>query len=85
MDFRPELLRLKDKVALVTGGGGTNSIGRSISLRFALEGAKVGVLDIDESGATAVADEIRAAGGARVASSASRGRSPVSWGRRGSG
>jgi 3-oxoacyl-[acyl-carrier protein] reductase len=66
VDFRPELLRLKDKVALVTGGGGTNSIGRSISLRFALEGAKVGVLDIDEPGATVVADEVRAAGGEAI-------------------
>jgi NAD(P)-dependent dehydrogenase (short-subunit alcohol dehydrogenase family) len=32
-------------------GGGTNSIGRSIALRFAREGAKVGVLDINESNA----------------------------------
>ena len=50
MDFRPEAHRLKGKVALITGGGGTNSIGRSIALRFALEGAQVGVLDIDAEG-----------------------------------
>ncbi len=58
MDFKPEAHRLSGKVALITGGGGTNSIGRSIALRFALEGARVGVLDIDESGAAAVAGEI---------------------------
>ncbi len=63
MDFKPEALRLKDRVALITGGGGTNSIGRSIALRYALEGAKVGVLDIDAKGAESVAAEIEAAGG----------------------
>jgi 3-oxoacyl-[acyl-carrier protein] reductase len=51
---------------LVTGGGGTNSIGRSISLRFALEGARVGVLDIDKPSAIAVAGEITAAGGEAI-------------------
>jgi 3-oxoacyl-[acyl-carrier protein] reductase len=55
--------RLDGKVALITGGGGTNSIGRSISLRFAAEGAKVGVLDIDGESAVRVADEIKKAGG----------------------
>ena len=62
MDFKPEALRLKDKVVLITGGGGTNSIGRSIGLRLALEGARIGVLDID-SKARRRADEIEAAGG----------------------
>jgi 3-oxoacyl-[acyl-carrier protein] reductase len=66
MDFIPEARRLKDKVVLVTGGGGTNSIGRSISLRFGLEGAKVGVLDIDEAGARSVAGEVQAAGGEAI-------------------
>ena len=55
--------RLQGRVALVTGGGGTNSIGRSIALRLGREGAKVGVLDIDGPGAVLVADEIDAAGG----------------------
>ncbi len=58
--------RLQDRVALVTGGGGTNSIGRSISLRLAAEGAKIGVLDIDAAGAALVADEIVAAGGEAI-------------------
>lgn len=66
MDFEPEPRRLLDKVALVTGGGGTNSIGRSIALRFALEGAKVGVLDIDAESAISVVKEIEAAGGKAI-------------------
>src|SRR5258706_4494178 len=40
-------MRLKDKVALVTGAG--DGIGRGIAIRFAAEGAKVGVLDINEA------------------------------------
>ncbi|MCL5735929.1 MAG: SDR family oxidoreductase [Actinobacteria bacterium] len=59
--------RLKDKVAIITGGGGTNSIGRAISLRFAAEGAKVAVLDINVAGAEKVAEEIQAAGGIAIA------------------
>lgn len=55
--------RLKDKVAIVTGGGGQKSIGRAICLRYAEEGAKVAVLDINAAGAAAVADEVKAAGG----------------------
>lgn len=55
--------RLKDKVAIVTGGGGENSIGRAISLRYGAEGAKVAVLDINAEGATRVAGEITAARG----------------------
>jgi len=55
--------RLEGKVAIVTGGGGVNSIGRAISLRLASEGAKVAVLDIDVEGAGRVAGEIEADGG----------------------
>ena len=46
--------RLKDKVAIVTGGGGTNSIGRAICLRYGAEGAKVAVLDVNAAGAARV-------------------------------
>ena len=43
--------RLDGKVAIVTGGGGNNSIGRAISLRYGREGARVAVLDINAEGA----------------------------------
>lgn len=55
--------RLDGKVAIVTGGGGTNSIGRAICLRYGTEGAKVAVLDINAEGAAQVAGEVAAAGG----------------------
>lgn len=58
--------RLQDRVAIVTGGGGANSIGRAISLRFAAEGAKVAVLDINGAGAARVAEEIEVEGGTAV-------------------
>jgi 3-oxoacyl-[acyl-carrier protein] reductase len=66
MSWEPTSKRLGGRVALITGAGGTNSIGRSIALRFAAEGAKVGVLDIDEGGAISVASEINAAGGEAI-------------------
>jgi NAD(P)-dependent dehydrogenase (short-subunit alcohol dehydrogenase family) len=53
--------RLHDKVALITGAG--QGIGREIALRFAKEGARVVVADLNEQHAAAVAVEIRAAGG----------------------
>lgn len=48
--------RLHGKVALVTGGA--SGIGRAVCLRFAAEGARVFVADIDEGGARGVADTI---------------------------
>jgi 3-oxoacyl-[acyl-carrier protein] reductase len=59
--------RLRGKVAIITGGGGTNSMGRSIGIRFAEEGAKVAVTDIDGPSAVLVADEIKAGGGTAMA------------------
>ena len=59
--------RLNGKVAIVTGGGGTNSIGRSICMRYAEEGAKVAVADIDGASAAAVATEITDGGGVAMA------------------
>lgn len=59
--------RLQGKVAIVTGGGGANSIGRAICLRFGREGARVAVLDVNSQGAARVAEEIEAAGGTALA------------------
>jgi NAD(P)-dependent dehydrogenase (short-subunit alcohol dehydrogenase family) len=59
--------RLDGRVAIVTGGGGTNSIGRAICLRYGSEGARVAVLDTNVEGATRVAKEIMEAGGIAIA------------------
>ncbi|TMA13614.1 MAG: 3-oxoacyl-ACP reductase FabG [Deltaproteobacteria bacterium] len=50
-------MRLKDKVAIVTGGG--VGIGRAYSLGLAKEGARVAVADIQEDEARKVAAEIK--------------------------
>jgi NAD(P)-dependent dehydrogenase (short-subunit alcohol dehydrogenase family) len=48
--------RLEGKAALVTGAA--SGIGRAIAAEFARDGARVAVVDVDATGATAVADEI---------------------------
>ncbi len=53
-------MRLKDKVAIVTGGG--RGIGRDITLAYAREGAKVVVAEIDPATAEATAREAAATG-----------------------
>lgn len=58
-------MNLKDKVAIVTGGG--SGIGEAISKRFAKEGAKVLVADIDKVAATRVVKEIQESGGQATA------------------
>ncbi len=52
---------LKDKVALITGGG--NGIGRAIVLRFLEEGAKVVTIDMDEAGLEETCAEAEKTGG----------------------
>ena len=54
-------MRLKDKVAIVTGGG--SGFGEAIAKRFAEEGAKLVVNDVNDAGGTRVAKEIETAQG----------------------
>ena len=53
-------MKLKDKVAVVTGAG--RNIGESIVKLFAAEGAKIGVVDMDEGRGQRVVDEIKKSG-----------------------
>ena len=55
---------LKDKVALVTGGG--QGIGEAVAKCYAKEGAKVVVVDYNEETARKVAEEIKNNGGEAV-------------------
>ena len=57
--------QLEGKVALISGSG--RGIGRAIALKFASQGARVVVNDLDAGPADDVVAEIRAAGGQAVA------------------
>lgn len=54
-------MRLKDKVALITGAG--SGIGRESALLFASEGASIVVVDINDAGGQKTVDMIEAQGG----------------------
>ncbi|MDA1092434.1 MAG: SDR family NAD(P)-dependent oxidoreductase [Acidobacteria bacterium] len=61
-------MRLKDSIVVVTGGA--SGIGRALAWRFTTEGARcVVVVDVDEAGARAVADEV---GGVAMVADVSR-------------
>ena len=57
--------RFTDRTVVVTGGGG--GIGTAVCTSFAEEGAKVAVLDRDESAAASTAQAITDAGGTAIA------------------
>src|SRR6266480_749116 len=58
-------MRLQNKIGIVTAAA--SGMGRAGALRFAREGAAVGVADIDQAGVEAVVAEITAAGGRALA------------------
>jgi NAD(P)-dependent dehydrogenase (short-subunit alcohol dehydrogenase family) len=57
-------MRLKDKVALITGAG--SGIGRETALLFAGEGAKIVVVDINNAGGQETVSQVEAGGGQAV-------------------
>jgi NAD(P)-dependent dehydrogenase (short-subunit alcohol dehydrogenase family) len=61
-------MKLRDRVAIVTGGA--QGIGAACAKALAEEGAKLVVADLNEVGATAVAQQIAAAGGMALAARA---------------
>ena len=58
-------MKLTDKVCIVTGAA--SGIGKEIALRFAQEGGRVAIADLNKAAAQAAADEISKAGGKAIA------------------
>jgi NAD(P)-dependent dehydrogenase (short-subunit alcohol dehydrogenase family) len=58
-------MRLQGKLAAITAGA--SGMGRAASLKFAKEGAKVAIIDINEAAAAEVKKEIEAGGGTAFA------------------
>jgi len=54
-------MRLADKVTIITGGG--SGMGRVAAERFAAQGARVVVAEVDEAAGAATVEAVRAAGG----------------------
>ncbi|HET6223383.1 MAG TPA: SDR family oxidoreductase, partial [Dongiaceae bacterium] len=57
-------MRLAGKIALITGAG--SGLGRESALRFAAEGARIAVVDLDRAAAVATAEAIAGAGGTAI-------------------
>lgn len=57
-------MRLKDKVAIITGAG--SGLGKAGALTFAREGAKVVVADYNDAAGQAVVDQIKGQGGEAI-------------------
>jgi NAD(P)-dependent dehydrogenase (short-subunit alcohol dehydrogenase family) len=68
-------MRLKDKVAIVTGAG--RGIGEGIALRFAEEGAKLIINDVNEADTNRTVETIKSKGGQAVAVIGSVASRPV--------
>jgi NAD(P)-dependent dehydrogenase (short-subunit alcohol dehydrogenase family) len=66
-------MRLKNKVAVITGAG--SGIGRASACRFAEEGARVCVVDIDAAAGRETAVQVQAAGGFALSLTADVSRS----------
>lgn len=58
-------MKLQDKICIVTGAA--SGIGKGIALRFAQEGGKIAIADLNEEAAQSVADEIARSGGTAMA------------------